>query len=113
MVIQVKQRLLMLLAELEQELQELDWWEQQPPSVQALQSQQPFCVDTLEFSQWLQWVFIPRMRSLASSEHDLPQQCAIYEMAEVVYREKGITVSNVLSCLKNIDAAIMTPHRLH
>lgn len=56
MVAQAKLRVLALLSELEDELRQLGWWEQQAPSAQALQSQQPFCVDTLEFSQWLQWI---------------------------------------------------------
>ena len=113
MVAQVKQRLLVLLVELEQELRQLGYWERQAPSVHALQSPQPFCVDTLDFSQWLQWVFVPRMQSIVHSDHALPQQCAIYEMAAVVYREQPAAVAGLLSCLKSIDAAIMAPHLLH
>ena len=84
MTVATKLHLQALLACLEDELQELGWWEQQAPSAQALQSEQPFCVDTLEFAQWLQWVFVPRMRSIVSSDHPLPSQCGIHDMAEVV-----------------------------
>lgn len=108
-----KLRLATLLSRLEQELRQLDWWEQQAPSAQALYSQQPFCVDTLEFAQWLQWVFIPRMHSIISSDHALPSQCAIYEMAEVVYREQIALVTDLLSCLKDIDVTVVASHRLH
>ena len=102
-----------LLVSLEGELQALGWWEQQAPSAQALQSQQPFCVDTLEFAQWLQWVFVPRMRAIISSDHPLPNQCGIHDMAEVVYREQLTRVANLLSSLKRIDTAINTSHLLH
>ncbi|MDY0205797.1 MAG: YqcC family protein [Pseudomonas sp.] len=105
--------LIALLSKLEDELRQLGWWEQQAPSVQALQSQQPFCVDTLKFPQWLQWVFIPRIHSIVQAGQALPSQCAIYEMAEVVYREQLSSVSCLLSCLKRIDTAIVSPHRLH
>ena len=102
-----------LLVSREGELQALGWWEQQAPSAQALQSQQPFCVDTLELAQWLQWVFVPRMRSIVSSDHPLPSQCGIHDMAEVVYREQLTRVANLLSSLKRIDTAINTSQLLH
>jgi uncharacterized protein YqcC (DUF446 family) len=112
MASQTHLRLKTLLSSLEDELQRLGWWQQQKPSIQALQSQQPFCVDTLEFAQWLQWVFVPRMQSILDAGYALPGQCAIYEMAEVVYREQRTAVAPLLDCLKCIDTAIMTPQKL-
>ena len=112
MAAQIRLKLRELLSSLENELQQLGWWQQQEPSIEALQSQQPFCVDTLEFAQWLQWGFVPRMLSILDSGHALPSQCAIFEMAEVVYREQRTTVATLLDCLKCIDATIMTSNRL-
>lgn len=108
----LRARLHTLFDELEEELRQLGWWEQQAPSVQALQSQEPFCIDTLELSQWLQWVFIPRMRNLLSAGHALPSQCAIHEAAVVIYAEQRATVSNLLKCLKAIDRTITAPQLL-
>lgn len=113
MAAQIKLRLSALLAELQDELQVLGWWQLQAPSAQALQSQQPFCVDTLDLSQWLQWVFIPRMQSILQADLALPQQCAIHDMAEVVYREQLATVAGLLRCLKHIDGAITSQNVLH
>ena len=113
MTAEAKLRLLALLYELEEELRQLGWWEQQAPSAQALQSQQPFCVDTLDFTQWLQWIFIPRMHSILAGDHPLPTQCAIHEMAEVSYREQTAAVASLLRCWKNIDRAITAPHTVH
>lgn len=112
MAAQVCLHLSALLSSLENELQQLGWWQQQAPSAEALQSQQPFCVDTLEFAQWLQWVFVPRMQSLLDSGHALPSQCAIYEMAEVVYRDQRTAVTRLLDCLQAIDVAIVTSHEI-
>lgn len=113
MAMDTRVRLQTLLNNLEQELQQLNWWELHAPSLQALQSQQPFCVDTLNFSQWLQWVFVPRMHAIISTNQPLPGQCAIHAMAEVVYRDQLGMVEGLLDCLKSIDAAISTPHTLH
>lgn len=57
-------------------------WRIKPPSATALQSQLPFCCDTMEFSEWLQWVLLPRMKELIEQNRPLPTQCAIYPMAE-------------------------------
>lgn len=100
-----------LLTGLENELRALGWWEQQAPSAQALQSQEPFCIDTLEFAQWLQWIFIPRMQAILNAGHALPSQCAIYEAAEVVYQQQLAQVAPLLDCLKAIDQAISSPQQ--
>lgn len=113
MLTQIKLRVGLLLVELENELRALDWWESQAPAAQALQSEQPFCVDTLEFSQWLQWIFIPRMQSIVLTEQSLPSQCAIFEMAEMVYREQLAVTAELQRCLKNIDTVIMSQQVVH
>lgn len=50
-----------LLGELTAELQRLERWQADHPGSEALASELPFCVDTLSFDQWLQFVLIPRM----------------------------------------------------
>ncbi|MBS7325634.1 MAG: YqcC family protein [Thiopseudomonas sp.] len=75
------------LLEVEAELRRLGWWSEQAPHAAALASREPFCLDTLRFEQWLQWVFLPRMHALIRESGDLPQHSAITEMAEVSYME--------------------------
>lgn len=70
---------------IERELRALGWWDVTPPSGQALSSQEPFCVDTLEFAQWLQWIFLPRMKIILEQDLPLPNASGILEMAEMVY----------------------------
>ena len=53
-----------LLGELTAELQRLERWQAEHPGAEALASELPFCVDTLSFDQWLQFVLIPRMEQL-------------------------------------------------
>jgi uncharacterized protein YqcC (DUF446 family) len=67
---------------LEAELRRMQLWEVEPPSATQLASTQPFCVDTLAFSQWLQWLLIPRMRRIFAGEGDLPTKSAIWPYAE-------------------------------
>ena len=70
---------------IERELRVLGWWETTPPSEQALSSQEPFCVDTPEFAQWLQWIFLPRMKIILERDLPLPNASGILEIAEMVY----------------------------
>lgn len=70
---------------IERELRMQGWWEAQAPSAEALASQQPFCVDTLAFEQWLQWIFLPRMKQLLQAGATLPGVSGIQPMAEQVY----------------------------
>src|SRR5690606_19079730 len=72
---------------IERELRVLGWWSEISPSAEALASQQPFGVDTMVFEQWLQWVFLPRMKFILESGNELPKVSGILPMAEMVYRE--------------------------
>lgn len=61
-----------VLEQLEDKLIQLSLWEEQAPTQQALSSDQPFALDTLEPTQWLQWIFIPKMRELIESQSEVP-----------------------------------------
>jgi uncharacterized protein YqcC (DUF446 family) len=59
-------------------------WQAVSPQPEAFASTQPFCLDTLEPFEWLQWVLVPRMHALLDGGHPLPQAFAVapyYEMA--------------------------------
>jgi len=67
---------------LEAELRRMRLWEREPPRDDLLASPQPFCVDTLACSQWLQWLLIPRMRRIFAGDGELPTSSAIHPYAE-------------------------------
>jgi len=53
------------LIDLEAELRQLNLWAADPPTPEALASEQPFAVDTLALEQWLQFIFFTRAVSTA------------------------------------------------
>lgn len=69
-----------LLVALQDELQTLNVWQSVSPSAEALQSMQPFAIDTLVLDQWLQWIFIPRMHAMLDEDASLPKACRIQPM---------------------------------
>lgn len=99
-----------LLAEqlllIERELRLLGLWAALPPSSEALASEQPFCVDTLLFEEWLQWIFLPRMKLILESGSELPAVSGIQPMAEVVYRERLGEMGRLLELLGDFDRLI-------
>ncbi|MGR4043930.1 YqcC family protein [Pseudomonas sp. 910_21] len=70
---------------IERELRGQGLWGEVAPSAEALASTQPFAVDTLEFEQWLQWIFLPRMKMILEQDLPLPNASGIQEMAEMVF----------------------------
>ncbi|MDF2179631.1 YqcC family protein [Aliiglaciecola sp. CAU 1673] len=78
-----------LVHALEHRLREQGYWSDIEPSAQALASQAPFCCDTLRFEQWLQFVFIPKMRLLIDSQQPLPKAMQLQPMAEISWGEKA------------------------
>lgn len=99
---QIAEQLLLI----ERELRVLGWWSDLPPSAQALASREPFSVDTLEFHQWLQWIFLPRMKVILEQDLPLPNASGILEMAEMVYASRQGEARRLQQLLAQFDRLI-------
>jgi len=73
---------------IERELQVQGWWSAEAPSAEALGSTVPFAVDSMAFEQWLQWIFLPRMKLILEHGHPLPNASGILVMAETVFTDR-------------------------
>ena len=91
------------LLRVEIELRQLGVWEMEPPSDRALQSTQPFCIDTLEFTQWLQFVFVARLKGLIENDQPLPSVSGIAPMAEEHFRNRPESGAALVRELEAID----------
>lgn len=98
-----------LLQRLEQELQYIALWEEIMPQAEALASEEPFCIDTLKLSQWLQWIFIPKMSYLLEQRMPLPNFCGIHEVAEEAFKGMETDIEQLLSIIREIDEVISEP----
>ncbi|MEZ5493792.1 MAG: YqcC family protein [Pseudomonadales bacterium] len=97
-----------LLIDIECELRRGGFWQQKPPSAAALNSVEPFAVDTLDFHQWLQFIFLPRMRDLIDTRSTLPMQSNITAMAEVVWADNLHTTA-IIAVLRQFDETLNQP----
>ncbi|WP_273209722.1 YqcC family protein [Marinobacter subterrani] len=91
------------LLNIEMELRQLGLWQSEPPPDEAFLSTKPFCIDTLEFHQWLQFVFVARMKVIVENDHPLPSISGIAPMAEEHFRGRPETGSVLIRELEEID----------
>lgn len=91
------------LLALQKELKQLGLWSALPPSSAALASREPFCVDTLAFEGWLQWIFIPRMAQIVENGGAMPAGCNIQPMGEEAFAHLGRRGAELVAILGRID----------
>lgn len=91
---------------IERELRVMGVWSVTVPDAQALASCEPFCVDTLAFDQWLQWIFLPRMKAVLEAGDALPAMSGILAMAEMVYGGREGHTAGLLAALARFDRLI-------
>ncbi|WP_424405797.1 YqcC family protein [Pasteurella sp. PK-2025] len=75
------------LQQLQAVMVELNVWQVTAPAESAFLSQEPFALDTMSPTEWLQWIFIPRMYALIENEAPLPTQISITPYLEEALKE--------------------------
>ena len=88
------------------ELQTLGLWSDLAPSEDALLSTEPFCCNVMNFAEWLQWIFIPRLTYLVETEGGLPNKSGIYPMAEEAFKDLEGTIKGLLGSINRMDALL-------
>ncbi|MGY4677550.1 YqcC family protein [Pasteurella sp. P03HT] len=93
------------LQQLQQVMVELNVWQTTPPEEQAFLSEQPFALDTMSPTEWLQWIFIPRMHALIESGAPLPSKISITPYLEEALKEME-TLQTLLRPISEIEALL-------
>ncbi len=99
----------MWLVKVKYYLNEMGLWQSEMPETVTIASTVPFSADQLIFTEWLQWVFIPRLADIIDNQKPLPSGCCITPYAEEVLRfdEKGackeVFVKKLIDLIKEID----------
>jgi len=102
----IPRRIADVLLDVEANLRTSGRWDPDRPPDTALSSSQPFCLDTLRFEQWLQWVFLPRMKRIIEQQQPLPSKSAIFVYAQESLPGKDRANSDLLNLIKNFDELI-------
>lgn len=92
-----------ILLEIEAELRRIKLWSAIRPDNIALSSPNPFCYDTLTFDQWLQWILIPRTKTVIEADLPLPGSSDIASMAEHVLAKLTDEPEPLLALIQRLD----------
>jgi uncharacterized protein YqcC (DUF446 family) len=95
-----------LLTGIEREMRNLQLWSDDSPAPAAMASRMPFCYDTMQFAQWLQWVLLPRMRIILEERGALPESSDIWPLAEHEFEQLEQDTSQLLSLIRSFDELI-------
>ncbi len=111
----IQNRIADVLLEVEATLRINGKWDETRPSSSELASEQPFCLDTLAFEQWLQWVFLPRMKNTLEETKPLPAESSIFVYAQECLHENDTYTGSLLKLIKTFDELIKirSKARLH
>lgn len=104
------QQLKAILLDIEQEMRQQNLWQSLSPSPEALASQQPFCVDTLSFCEWTQWIMLPRLHSMVEMQLPLPSNSDIFSMADEALKLVPQDTSELAKLILALDNCLRTAH---
>jgi uncharacterized protein YqcC (DUF446 family) len=102
----ISSRIADVLLQVEATLRVHDRWDREQPPAVALDSTQPFCIDTLRFEQWLQWIFLPRMKSILEDNKPLPLRSGIFSYAECCLKKDDPPTIDLLEIIRRFDELI-------
>ena len=94
-----------ILDEIEQELQVLEHWggEKNRPHEKAFLSTAPFCIDTMDFHQWLEYVLVAKMRQLIKEGKPLPKKMLLHPVAQEYWRGNWAKYRRLIGVLRKLD----------
>jgi uncharacterized protein YqcC (DUF446 family) len=85
------------LDQIEAEMRSIGMWSDVAPSAEKFQSRVAFYGDTMSFDQWLQFVFVPRVRDVLSGASPAPKSSSVG--AQAVREFDGLDKANRLTGL--------------
>ncbi|MGH2361807.1 MAG: YqcC family protein [bacterium] len=65
------------IASIEAEMKRIAMWQQGPLEPEKYEFHAAFAMDTMAYSQWLQFVFIPRVHEVLDSYGPVPRQSSV------------------------------------
>ena len=94
------------ISQIEAEMRLNGMWQEKPPPAEALVITQAFGGDKLAFEQWLQFVFIPRVRQIITERGQFPARSQVADQAFREWKMWGDApnVDDLLKLLREFDA---------
>jgi len=81
-------------------------WQSIPPTPDRMMSVEPFSIDTLSFIEWLQWIYVPRLRAIIEAGGQLPVGAQVLPYAEEALRTSHEPIPGLLEIINQLDDAL-------
>lgn len=91
---------------IEAELKRIGWWQDDPPSEETAVAGGAFGMKTVAFSQWLQVVFVKRLRQAAAGEFPMPSSSSVSTMATREFDGYPEDLSRLMDYLYEVDGLV-------
>ena len=95
-----------LLLQIERELRRLALWSDTPATQQQMMSREPFCIDTMTFPEWVQFVFIARLAFIIEQGAAFPTASDIAPMAEEYFKGAKLDGGHIVALIKQFDQLV-------
>jgi uncharacterized protein YqcC (DUF446 family) len=86
-----------LIGQVEAEMMRIGYWREEPLPPEMYEFTQAFAMDTMPFAYWLQFIFIPRVRSIVEEQGQFPS--ASHVAAQAVREFDGLDETDRLQTL--------------
>ncbi len=96
------------LSAITKEMQLIGLWHDVSPSTEKLASKLPFCVDTLTFCEWLQWVMFPKLFVIIETKAQLPLKSNMAVMAQEALKREQADTEQLLKLIYQLDKDIVS-----
>jgi uncharacterized protein YqcC (DUF446 family) len=94
-----------VIDQIEAEMRAIGLWQPEALEPSRYEFSQAFAMDTMTFSQWLQFVFVPRVREIINAYGAFPAQSMVAAQAVREY-DSLPEASKLVSVLSGFDALI-------
>lgn len=94
-----------LLDKIEAELKQIGYWQSTPLPKEKFNNMGAFGMNTMAFSQWLQFVFLPQARKAVSGEREFPASSDVSVQAIREF-DGDSNAGDLVSLLCEFDAVI-------
>jgi uncharacterized protein YqcC (DUF446 family) len=90
----------------EAEMKRIGMWQSKPLTPEQMNFSQAFAGDTMAFEQWLQFIFVPRVRSIIASKGKFPAHSQVSDQAfrEWMMYDQRPEVEPLIALLRQFDA---------
>lgn len=98
-----EQDILRLLDAVQAELETKGLWQTLAPAPDKMMSTEPFSIDTLSFTEWLQWIYLARLRAMIDAGAQLPSGALVFPYAEEALKAENVDAPQLLTLIKELD----------